>query len=141
MNIVELMGRLTRDPYYNNGALKLTLAIDRMPDKNGNKITDFPSVTVFGKQAEAGYKYLRKGRQVTIQATIQTGSYEGADGKTVYTQDIVAYRVEYNDQQQSVQPQPAPPQEQTQAQPQQQTQAQPQERQVNFTEIDDSTPF
>lgn len=97
MNIVILIGRLTRDPNFSNGTLKFTLAIDRGAAQDGVKRTDYPSVTVFGKQAESGYKYLHKGKQVAVQGSIQTGSYTDHNGKTVYTQEVIARRVKYLD--------------------------------------------
>lgn len=106
MNIVSLMGRLARDPSYTNGVLRLTLAIDRPPDKDGNKKTDFPSVTVFGKQAESGAKYLHKGRQVTVQGRLETGFYQDKSGKTIYTEEVVANRIEYGDERNAQQAQP-----------------------------------
>lgn len=127
MNIVIEVGRLVRDPGYSNGVLKFTLAVDRAPDKDGNKGTDYPEIVVFGRQADAGSKYLRKGRQVAIWGTIKTGSYE-KDGHTIYTQDIVAYRVEYCDSRQNTEPKPEPKPE-------------PEPEQIDFTEVEDDTPF
>ena len=130
MNIVIEVGRLVRDPGYSNGVLKFTLAVDRAPDKNGNKGTDYPEIVVFGRQAEAGSKYLRKGRQVAIWGTIKTGSYEKDDGRTIYTQDIVAYRVEYCDSRQNAEPKPEPKPE-----------PEPEPEQIDFTEVEDNEPF
>ena len=59
------------------------------------KKTDFPRVTVFGRQAENCEKFLAKGRLVGVQGRIQTGSYTNRDGATVYTTDVVADRVEF----------------------------------------------
>ena len=61
----------------------------------GEKQTDFPRVTVFGKQAENCERFLAKGRLVGVQGRIQTGSYTNKDGATVYTTDVVADRVEF----------------------------------------------
>ena len=72
-----------------------TVAIDRPVRAGGEKQTDFPRVTVFGKQAENCEKYLAKGRLVGVQGRIQTGSYQNKDGVTVYTTDVVADRVEF----------------------------------------------
>lgn len=72
-----------------------TVAIDRPVRPGGEKQTDFPRVTVFGKQAENCEKYLAKGRLVGVQGRIQTGSYQNKDGVTVYTTDVVADRVEF----------------------------------------------
>lgn len=101
MNSVVLIGRLTRDPEirYTSGTqmavATFTVAIDRPVRAGGEKQTDFPRVTVFGKQAENCERYLAKGRLVGVQGRIQTGSYQNKDGVTVYTTDVVADRVEF----------------------------------------------
>ena len=101
MNSVVLIGRLTRDPEirYTAGTqmavATFTVAIDRPVRAGAEKQTDFPRVTVFGKQAENCERYLAKGRLVGIQGRLQTGSYTNKDGATVYTTDVVADRVEF----------------------------------------------
>jgi len=95
MNSVTLIGRLTKDielKYLPNqtAVAKFTLAINRGKDKEA----DFVPVTVFGKQAENCERFLKKGKQVAIQGRIQTGSYE-KDGRTIYTTDVIADRVEF----------------------------------------------
>ena len=101
MNSVQLIGRLTRDPEvrYTSGSqtavASFTVAIDRPQRQDAEKQTDFPRVTVFGRQAETCEKYLKKGRLVAIQGRIQTGSYQNKNGDTVYTTDVVANRVEF----------------------------------------------
>lgn len=98
MNNVILIGRLTKDPEVRvnpstqMAVAKFSLAIDR----GGDKGTDYPSITCFGKTAELAEKYLKKGRRVGIQGRIQTGSYE-KDGHRIYTTDVVADRVEFLD--------------------------------------------
>ena len=72
-----------------------TVAIDRPTRSGQEKKTDFPRVTVFGRQAENCEKFLAKGRLVGVQGRIQTGSYTNKDGVTVYTTDVVADRVEF----------------------------------------------
>ena len=72
-----------------------TVAIDRPVRAGGERQTDFPRVTVFGKQAENCEKFLAKGRLVGVQGRLQTGSYTNKDGVTVYTTDVVADRVEF----------------------------------------------
>lgn len=99
MNSVALIGRLTRDPEVRwtqdqMAIATFSIAIDRPPRKDGTKETDFPRITVFGRQAENCEKYLKKGRLVGISGRIQTGSYE-KDGVRVYTTDVVADRVEF----------------------------------------------
>ena len=101
MNSVVLIGRLTRDPevrYISETQMAVatfTLAIDRPARSGQEKKTDFPRVTVFGRQAENCERFLVKGRLVGIQGRIQTGSYTNNNGQTVYTTDVVADRVEF----------------------------------------------
>lgn len=100
MNKVQLIGRLTRDieVRYTRDEMAVatfTVAIDR-PTKSGEKASDFPRVTVFGRQAENCGKYIGKGSRVAIEGRLQTGSYE-RNGETVYTTDVIAERVEFID--------------------------------------------
>ncbi len=102
MNSVVLIGRLTRDPELkytggqNNMAVAtFSVAIDRPVKQGQEKKADFPRVTAFGRQAENCEKFLAKGRLVGVQGRIQTGSYTNKDGRTVYTTDVVADRVEF----------------------------------------------
>ena len=100
MNTVVLIGRLARDPelrYTPSGSAiaNITLAIDRPTQQGQEKQADFIRVTIFGKQAESASRYLSKGRQAAIHGRIQTGSYKDSDGKTVYTTDVIADRVEF----------------------------------------------
>ena len=88
MNSVSLIGRLTRDPEVRYtpsqmAVASFTIAIDRPVRSGEDKKTDFPRITVFGKQAENCEKYLVKGRLVGVQGRIQTGSYQNKDGVTV----------------------------------------------------------
>lgn len=99
MNRAELIGRLTADPEIrytsqsNMAVAVFTLAVDR-PTKD--KKTDFIRVKVIGKPAENCEKYLKKGRMVGIEGSIETGDYE-SNGKKVYFTNVLASRVEFID--------------------------------------------
>ena len=99
MNNVILIGRQTRDGEFiereTNSVYKFTIAVDREFKKDGGPTADFPRVVVFGKQAENCNKYLGKGKLVGVEGRIQTGSYKNEEGKTVYTTDVIADRVEF----------------------------------------------
>ena len=101
MNSVVLIGRLTRDPevrYISESQMAIatfTVAIDRPTRSGQEKKTDFPRVTVFGRQAENCEKFLAKGRLVGVQGRIQTGSYTNRDGQKVYTTDVVVEDQEF----------------------------------------------
>lgn len=99
MNNVVLIGRLTKDPELSYGGqnsdiavCRFTLAVDRPTQ---DKAADFIRIVVFRKQAENAKQYLAKGRQCAVEGRIQTGSYKDREGKTVYTTDVVANRVEF----------------------------------------------
>ena len=100
MNSVALAGRLTRDPEVRytqsqTAVASFTLAVDRPYSKDKENNADFIRITTFGKQAEFAEKYLNKGRLVGVTGRIQTGSYQDKDGKTVYTTDVIADRIEF----------------------------------------------
>ena len=99
MNNVVLVGRLTKDPELAYGGqnsdiavCRFTLAVDRPTQ---DKAADFIRIVAFRKQAENAKQYLAKGRQCAVEGRIQTGSYKDREGKTVYTTDVVANRVEF----------------------------------------------
>ena len=99
MNTVALIGRLTKDPEVKYTAGENPTAVARFSiavnDGDGeNERTSFINIVAFGKQAENCERFLSKGRQVGITGRIQTGSYE-KDGRTVYTTDVIASRVEF----------------------------------------------
>ena len=82
MNKAIFIGRLTKDPVVRAGEnakiANFSLAIDRY-SKSEEKQTDFPRITVFGKQAE----------------NVRTGQFTNKDGEKVYTTDFIADKVEY----------------------------------------------
>ena len=97
MNNVSLVGRLTRDPEIKVSAsgssyARFAIAVDRRKKDDG---ADFINIIAFGKTSEFIEKYFRKGNRIGINGRIQPGSYEGKDGKKVYTFDVIAENVEF----------------------------------------------
>ena len=99
MNQVELIGRLVRDVNMRTAkneeqtAVALfTLAVDR-----NTKEADFISCKAFGRTAEFMEQYTRKGQRIGVTGRIQTGSYEGKKGETVYTMDVIVSQVFFAD--------------------------------------------
>ncbi|MDQ0429182.1 single-strand DNA-binding protein [Planomicrobium stackebrandtii] len=101
INRVVLVGRLTKDPdlrYTPSGAAvaRFTLAVNRtFSNAQGERETDFINCTVWRKQAENTANFLKKGSLAGVEGRIQTGSYEGQDGKRVYTTEVVADSVQF----------------------------------------------
>ena len=101
MNQVCLIGRLTRDPDIRYGGegnqmciARFSIAIDRGKSKDGKALTDYPNIIAFGKTAEVVDKYVHKGDLIGVTGRIQTGSYQDKEGRTVYTTDVAAERVD-----------------------------------------------
>lgn len=102
MNVVVLMGRLTRNPEvrYSPGEKALaicryTLAVDRQFKKDGEQTADFINCISFGHAAEFAGKYLRQGSKIVISGRIQTGNYTNRDGAKVYTTEVVVDSQEF----------------------------------------------
>lgn len=96
MNKVQLIGRVTTDPACKYtpaqmAILNMSVAIDRISKE---KKTDFPRVTVYGKQAENCEKFLKKGMKVAVEGHLETGSYKKGED-TIYTMEVIADRVEF----------------------------------------------
>lgn len=99
MNVVILIGRLTRDPDIRAGengmVARYTLAVDRGYKRDGEPDADFLNCKAFGKSAEFADKYLHKGIKIAVEGRIQTGSYTNKDGNKVYTTDIIVNHHEF----------------------------------------------
>jgi len=104
INRVILVGRLGRDPEerMTAGGTKVSnfsLATDRFHSGNGGleKTTEWHRVVAYGKIADQCNQYLRKGRLVCIEGSLQTHSWEKPPGEKHYTTEVVAVRVSFLD--------------------------------------------
>ena len=100
INRTVLVGRLTKDPelkYSNSGTAicRFVLAVNRAFKSQDGQEADFIIVVCFKKQAENVANFLKKGSLAGVDGRIQTGSYEGQDGKRVYTTEVVADSVQF----------------------------------------------
>lgn len=100
MNKLFLIGNLTKDPEISqtqNGLTicKFGIAVNRPYQTNGERITDFFSITVWRTLADNCGKYLKKGSKVAVTAQLQNHSYEDRDGNKRSRNDIVAEAVEF----------------------------------------------
>ena len=95
MNVVTLIGNLATDVALkelgdDKKVANFLLAVDR----NGDG-TDFVSVAVWGKQADACARHLAKGRQVALDGRLRSRSWQDADGKRRSAVEVVAHSVEF----------------------------------------------
>lgn len=101
MNKVTISGRLATDPKCNytptqTAILNLLIAVDRPSKQGEEKKTDFPRVTVFGKQAENCEKFLQKGSRCIVEGRLETSEYT-KNGEKRYSTIVMAERVEFID--------------------------------------------
>lgn len=101
MNRVELVGRLTAKPELrytpsNVAYTRFTVAVNRrFTNAQGEREADFISVIAWRRQAENVCQYLDKGSLVSVEGSIQTGSYEDKDGNRRYTTEVLADSVQF----------------------------------------------
>ncbi len=100
MNKAILVGNLARDPELRKtqsdvSVCTFTVACNRRKNKDGTQQADFLPVVVWRELADNCYRYLAKGRKVSVVGTIQTRTYEDADGYKRYVTEIIAEEVEF----------------------------------------------
>lgn len=111
MNKVILIGNLTRAPESGKTAngtqySRFTLAVNRdYKDEKGKKPTDFISIICWSALAELAYKYLDKGKKVSIIGQLRPSTYE-KDGQKISTYDVVADEMEFLSNANKTQPEP-----------------------------------
>jgi single-strand DNA-binding protein len=101
INRVMLLGNLGQDPElrYTQGGqavLNIRLAttesyIDK--DRQRKDRTDWHTVVVWGRRAEALSKILSKGSSIFVEGSIRTSSFEGRDGQKRYKTEISAKNI------------------------------------------------
>lgn len=100
MNKSVLVGRLTATPELRttpNGVVvtQVTVAINRMPNANGERVADFINVVIWRKQAENVVKYCSKGSLLAIEGRLQSRSYEAQNGTKRHVTEVIADNVTF----------------------------------------------
>lgn len=101
LNRVMLLGNLGADPELRStqsgeSVLRLRIAtneryLDR--DKVWQDRTEWHSVTVWGKRAEALHRILSKGSNLFVEGSLRTSSYDDKEGIKRYKTEIVAKEI------------------------------------------------
>src|SRR6478752_4739150 len=101
LNRVMLLGNLGADPELKmtsggQSVLKLRLAtsetyLDR--NKVRQERTEWHSVVVWGKRAEALAKFLTKGSRIFVEGGLRTSSYDDKEGNKRYKTEVVANNI------------------------------------------------
>ena len=101
MNKVYLIGNLTRDPELTTttsgiSVCRMSIAVGRrFSNAEGSRETDFFNITAWRGTADNCARFLKKGNKVAVSGSIQTRTYEKADGTKGFSIDIVADEVEF----------------------------------------------
>ena len=103
VNKVILLGNLGRDPEvrFTQGGTPVanfTMATtDRWNDPSGEKKekTEWHRIVVWGKQAEIAGEYLRKGRPVFVEGSLQTREWTDRDGNKRHTTEVRAFNIQF----------------------------------------------
>lgn len=102
LNIIVLIGRLTRDPELRytpgNGTAvaTFTLAVDRpFTNRQGEKEADFIRIVTWDKLAETCANYLSKGRLAAVTGRRQIRSFDDKEGVRQWMTEVVARDVRF----------------------------------------------
>lgn len=115
MNLVILIGRLTKDPELrytqsNIACANFDLAINNGKDKDGNeRQADFIRCVLWDKKAENMAKYTKKGSQIAVEGAIKTDSYNDEQGNKRYRTYVLAKNVQFLDSRRVQEPLPQEP--------------------------------
>ena len=99
INKAIIVGNLGRDPemrYTQDGQAVANFSVattERWMDRNTNERreqTEWHRVVCFRRLAEICGEYLHRGSKVYVEGRLQTRQWEGQDGQTRYTTEIVA---------------------------------------------------
>lgn len=101
VNKVILVGHLGRDPelrYTPGGTAVANFSLatnEAWTDKSGEKQerTEWHRIVVWGKQAEIAGEYLKKGKQIFIEGSLQTREWNDREGNKRQTTEIRAQRL------------------------------------------------
>ena len=103
VNKAIILGNLGKDPelrFTPNGRAVARFPVattERWTDQNNQRQehTEWHNIVVWGKQGETCSQYLAKGRQVYVEGSIRTRSYNDKDGNKRYMTEIVARDVRF----------------------------------------------
>ena len=101
LNVVAIMGRLTRDPELKTAkaglsVCRFSIACDRSFVRQGEeRKADFFDIVAWRQTAELICKYFQKGSQIAIDGRLQTESYQDKQGNNRTRIEIVANNVSF----------------------------------------------
>ena len=100
MNLLTIVGNLTADPESRQVSGGKTVcnfgvAVNRRRKVDGQPDADFFRVAAWGGIGESCQKYLSKGRKVCVIGSVSVHTYQGNDGTTKASLEVLASDVEF----------------------------------------------
>ena len=101
MNKSILIGRLTRDPELKTtnsqvAVCSFSIAVDRkFKNANGDREADFIGCVAWRQTAEFIAKYFRKGSKICVEGSLQSRSWDDAEGKRHSVIEVVVDQAEF----------------------------------------------
>ena len=104
LNVIAIMGRLTRDVEMRQtqggtNVANFTLAVDRdMKNKQtGERETDFIDVVAWASSADFVEKYFHKGSMAIVKGRLQMRKWEDKDGNKRVSAEVVADNIYFGE--------------------------------------------
>lgn len=101
MNNICIVGNVCNDIELRETAngrkyCRLNIAVNRIyANADGERVTDFFNVTVWGARAETCARYLKKGGKVAVTGSLENRSYEDKDGNKRVSNEINPLNIEF----------------------------------------------
>ncbi len=101
INRIVLVGRLCADPELRTTqtglpVAKFTVAVDRnYKNASGERDTDFIRCVAWRKQAELIGQYMKKGRMLGIDGSLQSSRYETSSGEKRTSHEVVIDQLQF----------------------------------------------
>lgn len=98
LNIVVLMGRLTKDPelrYTGSGTPVCSFNLAVNYGYGEKQRVDYINCVAWNKTAEFVSKYFSKGKMIALEGRIATRSWDGQNGKKRYVTEVVVQEASF----------------------------------------------
>ena len=110
LNKAILMGRFTRDPELRStpqgiSTCSFSIAVDRNFVRAGEeRKADFINCVAWRQTADFISKYFKKGNLIAVEGSIQTRSWDDADGKKRYATEVIVNQAYFAESKKDSQP-------------------------------------
>lgn len=113
MNRIIIKGRLTADPETRTAQTgttitTFTVAVDRPYKSDGKREADFFRCAAFRERGEFIQKYFGKGKEILLEGSMQSRTYEAQDGSKRNAWELMVDRAEFCGSAAGTQPQTTP---------------------------------